>query len=95
MMITKEVLLKRLEEQISYLSNNKIPGMEREDIKGYLILEILETIQKHPESLDDEKYNLGWWFKKIQWKLYQISAKEKKEPVNRAKRYEALKNNGK
>jgi hypothetical protein len=91
-MISKEELLKRLEEQISYLSNNKIPGMERADLKQELILEVLKC---YPGHEDETKFTLGWWFKKLQWKMYQISAKEKREPVNRAKRYEALKNNGK
>jgi len=88
--MTLEELLNNLEEQISYLSNTiKIPGMDSNDIKQELRLNIIETLNKIPEP-DREKYEKGWWFKRMKWFLLNLANKEKKEPINRSIRIDRL-----
>ncbi len=92
MQVTKERLIQELDEQLSYLSNTKIPGMERADIKQELILMVLKD---YPGHEDIDMFSKGWWFKRLKWYLLNLIEKERKEPVNKAFRFERLQNDGK
>lgn len=88
MALTLNELLKKLEEQISYLSSSfKIPGMTKEDIAQELRMIIVSDYRKYPQEI----YNEGWWFKRLKWFLQNKSEKEKKEPVNRSVRISKFK----
>jgi len=76
-----EELLKKLESQIKYLSNNfKIPGMTNKDIAQELNLMIIEDFKKY----SSDTYDKGWWFKRLKWHIQNKAMKESKEPVNRS-----------
>ena len=87
-------LIKKLEPQLKYLSNTKIRGLEKEDVKQELALMLLEDVKKNPDFLK-ESYNEGWWFKRLKWHLLNLKEKEHREPVNRSVRFESFDGKGK
>ena len=90
-----EELLEKLEVQIHYLGNTiRIPGMDRNDVKQELRLHILEDFSKISQE-DHDKYNEGWWFKRLKWFAINLSEKEKREPLNKSIKMERFGENEK
>lgn len=75
-----KVLIKRLKQQLNFLSTKyRIAGMTAEDLRQDLILKIIEDYQYKK----NRKEHLGWWFKRLQWHIYNMIRKSRIKPLNK------------
>ena len=80
--ITKELklLIENLKPQIKYLSSKyRISGMVKNDLQQELVLKIILDYQKEK----NRKTNKGWWFKRLQWHLYNMIKRAQLDPLNK------------
>lgn len=87
--MTSEKLILKLKDQIKFLSNQKIRGLDTEDIEQELMLMVLEDVKKNPKFLAEE-YSEGWWFKRLKWHIQNLREKEHRDPVNKSLRFESF-----
>ena len=74
-----EDLIDNLNQPINYLSNKYyVDGFGKNDLKQELYLKIIIDYDKFG------KKSRGWWFKRLQWYIYNMIKKSELKPLSSA-----------